>query len=346
MFQRFPSGALITHRDGIVGPWQTQTAIWFPETPTNTAANLARWAPDMRAKLFPLNSCRACTSRQTRMEPPARPRILVSRQDDGWRCRASCRNMGTLCVNEAAAGADAVWSATQSRQRLVDLRGDRIREIHLQKTFSFLSGVQSFRCARIGCRRRWSCRRCFATGLVCWAAVQTPCASAPTRYSPQVQPVITTPGHGSLPSGHATQAFAVAQLLLDLQATAATNNNSLLTQQLMAQAARRDQSHRGRTSLPGRQSCRPVLAGARRLLACTLPTECSTACACRTGRSYLGASTVVDATIGDFSGGEFYDAVQAKRFATKPFAKPGGTQRSRFRPARLALGRRDSEWKK
>ena len=32
----------------------------------------------------------------------------------------------------------------------------------------------------------------------------------PVEFSPQIQPMILTPGHGSLPSGHATEAFVVA----------------------------------------------------------------------------------------------------------------------------------------
>ena len=35
----------------------------------------------------------------------------------------------------------------------------------------------------------------------------------PVNYSHQVQPVITTPGHGSLPMGHATQAYLAAYIL-------------------------------------------------------------------------------------------------------------------------------------
>jgi hypothetical protein len=35
----------------------------------------------------------------------------------------------------------------------------------------------------------------------------------PIVYSPQVQPLILTPGHGSLPSGHATEGFLVAAML-------------------------------------------------------------------------------------------------------------------------------------
>jgi hypothetical protein len=35
----------------------------------------------------------------------------------------------------------------------------------------------------------------------------------PLEYSPQIQPMILTPGHGALPSGHATESFMVAYVL-------------------------------------------------------------------------------------------------------------------------------------
>nr|MCU0943035.1 phosphatase PAP2 family protein [Hydrogenophaga sp.] len=35
----------------------------------------------------------------------------------------------------------------------------------------------------------------------------------PVEYSPQIQPMIPTPGHGSWPSGHATEAFIAATVL-------------------------------------------------------------------------------------------------------------------------------------
>ena len=58
--------------------------------------------------------------------------------------------------------------------------------------------------------------------LACWRPVQ---------YSPHVQPMITTPGHGSLPSGHATQAYVVAhvlQTLLGLEPAHPTNTRPAL----------------------------------------------------------------------------------------------------------------------
>jgi hypothetical protein len=38
----------------------------------------------------------------------------------------------------------------------------------------------------------------------------------PIELSPQVQPMITTPGHGTFPMGHATQIFALRRTLTDL----------------------------------------------------------------------------------------------------------------------------------
>ena len=39
-------------------------------------------------------------------------------------------------------------------------------------------------------------------------------------FSDQIQPIIQTPGHGALPSGHATEAFTIATVLTHLLATA------------------------------------------------------------------------------------------------------------------------------
>jgi hypothetical protein len=57
----------------------------------------------------------------------------------------------------------------------------------------------------------------------------------PIDYSPQVQPMIQTPGHGSLPSGHGTQAYIVSNVLCALRGQPET---SVFGQQLMRQAYR------------------------------------------------------------------------------------------------------------
>jgi hypothetical protein len=62
----------------------------------------------------------------------------------------------------------------------------------------------------------------------------------PIEYSPQVQPIILTPSHGTLPSGHSTEAHMIARLLIELRGAAgkADAASQLLREQLMRQAAR------------------------------------------------------------------------------------------------------------
>jgi membrane-associated phospholipid phosphatase len=67
----------------------------------------------------------------------------------------------------------------------------------------------------------------------------------PVELSPQVQPMIQTPAHGSLPSGHSTEAFTVAIVLIRLMKAAAARSGGgvlapmpLLGNQIMRQAAR------------------------------------------------------------------------------------------------------------
>ncbi len=54
----------------------------------------------------------------------------------------------------------------------------------------------------------------------------------PYHYSTQIQPMLQTPGHGSLPSGHASEAFVVAEVL------AALTGNPKVRNMLISQAAR------------------------------------------------------------------------------------------------------------
>jgi membrane-associated phospholipid phosphatase len=62
----------------------------------------------------------------------------------------------------------------------------------------------------------------------------------PNEYSPQVQPMILTPSHGSLPSGHATEAFTMALVLWRVMVAGANPayNDPSYGVQLLRQAAR------------------------------------------------------------------------------------------------------------
>jgi len=65
------------------------------------------------------------------------------------------------------------------------------------------------------------------------------CVRRAHELSAQVQPIIEEPVHGSLPSGHSTEAHAVARVLFELVTDTNTPNADVqLRQQLMRQAAR------------------------------------------------------------------------------------------------------------
>jgi len=78
----------------------------------------------------------------------------------------------------------AFWSS------IVYMHPDRTR-----RTFELINILLQF-CVYVEMR--------FKHALACWR---------PVEYSAQVQPMITTPGHGAFPSGHSTQAHAVAHVL-------------------------------------------------------------------------------------------------------------------------------------
>ena len=210
-----------------------------------------------------------------------------------------------------------------------DLRSDRAREIVSQMTYQFpfwgsivplRSGRTSFtlELLRVALRLASFAAQRFKHAL---------CVRRPHEYSPQVQPMIQTPGHGSFPSGHSTQAFAVARLLIDLipQPVAAAPPNPLV-QQLMAQAARIAINrtvagvHFPIDSLVGQVL---GLATAEYLIARCKPEVDPTP-----SLSAPPALSIVDAwsfngddnTIGDFSGGEFYDVTTASDVAGQTFA--------------------------
>ncbi|HWL72609.1 MAG TPA: phosphatase PAP2 family protein, partial [Burkholderiaceae bacterium] len=105
----------------------------------------------------------------------------------------------------------AFWSS------IVYMHPDRTK-----RTFELINMVLQF-CVYVEMR--------FKHALACWR---------PVEHNAQVQPMITTPGHGAFPSGHATQVFAVAHVLKSLLNLdpAVTLEHAKLIEQLFRQAAR------------------------------------------------------------------------------------------------------------
>jgi hypothetical protein len=110
----------------------------------------------------------------------------------------------------------AFWSS------IIYMHPDRTR-----RTFELINILLQF-CVYVEMR--------FKHALACWR---------PVEYNAQVQPMITTPGHGAFPSGHSTQAHAVAHVLKallnlnpDAQASPPRSGYPTVTDQLDRQAAR------------------------------------------------------------------------------------------------------------
>src|SRR5260370_1682707 len=108
----------------------------------------------------------------------------------------------------------AFWSS------IVYMHPDRTR-----RTFELVNSLLQF-CVYVEMR--------FKHALACYR---------PVEYNAQVQPMLTTPGHGSFPMGHATQAYAVAHVLkellnLDPNPLAPPPKYQTVIQQLERQAAR------------------------------------------------------------------------------------------------------------
>jgi hypothetical protein len=108
----------------------------------------------------------------------------------------------------------AFWSS------IVYMHPDRTR-----RTFELINILLQF-CVYVEMR--------FKHALACWR---------PVEYNAQVQPMITTPGHGAFPSGHSTQAHAVAHVLkallnLNPQTSPPKPGYPTVTDQLDRQAAR------------------------------------------------------------------------------------------------------------
>nr|WP_281060754.1 phosphatase PAP2 family protein [Rhizobium sp. NXC24] len=123
-----------------------------------------------------------------------------------------------------------------------DLRADRVTEILVQRDgpAAFLASI-----AYIAPNRaRWTLELLGAVfrlaQFVEFRMKHALACRRPMEYSPQIQPMILTPEHGSLPSGHSTESFAMAIVLVQLL-RASTNpvyEQHTYAIQLLRQAAR------------------------------------------------------------------------------------------------------------
>jgi membrane-associated phospholipid phosphatase len=212
--------ALLANRDATSNPTAPS------QTPANPAfndpANIPRWESWVRAYLLQWELCKGMT-----VDPSANGTSAMELKADGQ------------TIVRLAQPSTAFFDAQLSRVlSWADLRVDRIPEIlaQIDNQFAFVASVTGLNPDRHrntvellvnAIQFTVLIEMQFKHGLACWRAHQ---------YSAQVQPVITTPGHGSFPSGHSTQAFMLARLLSFMLPAGAYFDS--MREQLYRQAAR------------------------------------------------------------------------------------------------------------
>ncbi|MEM1046617.1 MAG: phosphatase PAP2 family protein [Pseudomonadota bacterium] len=219
---------LLTARDGVVGPWQG--AVAPPVRPPAAPENLRAY-PDWCRQVALSNEI---LSRLTYSFEPADGMAMVHLLDFSRPGQISSAPLVQLIAPDPE---DFVVQ-TRIVHDYADLRPDRMGEIsdQVEGTLDYFARLLPFDMARMPltmnllglaqdcalhaaqhCKHLLACRR-------------------PDAFSAQIQPMIPTPGHSALPSGHATEAFTIAETLRRLVPGEFSAEG--LDQKLMQMAAR------------------------------------------------------------------------------------------------------------
>ena len=199
-------GALITTYDGIVGPWPENGPEQGPgEVPADVDTRMRRWEARVRAHVldFELLSAFIVKSDVAGTPPIA---TLIIRDKDGE------RELAKLVRPSAA---DLRKYQLKHVYNYADLRRDRAAEI-----LSQISGIETFfygLCPLHPERHRFTIelvaafyRALVSTEMRMKHELAVP---RPVEFSPQIMPMIQTPGHSSFPAGHAAESFMLATVL-------------------------------------------------------------------------------------------------------------------------------------
>jgi membrane-associated phospholipid phosphatase len=237
------AGALIGHRDGIAGTWM-QPGSAPAALALETAAQIERWEPWVRAAIydFELLSYLRFSGRDESQAAPTEPFEFTM-----WSLSEATGSPLTVSAAPIVGMVRPTQAIFLKQLQLVeayaDLREDRAAEILAQTSpqYAFWSSIVNLHPTRT----RWTWELIdtalrFATSVEMRFKHALACRR-PHEHSPQIQPMILTPSHGTLPSGHSTEAHLVAYLLVKLLASTPAMpaaNEPVLREQLMRQAAR------------------------------------------------------------------------------------------------------------
>jgi len=248
-FVRMPVSALIAQREGIAGSFNSMGTAWN-SAPLSGASpgQLARLDPRLRRFLFESELLSSLYFASDATLPV------------GWATLWSFTENGTATGTVRPAG---TWSQFLSMQPpnpgilngsmpvpnqlslvagYADLRTDRAREIVAQMSpqYAFWASVVPLNATR----HRYTLELVgLALRLAKYVEMNFKNAMSvrrPNEYSPQIQPMIQTPTHASLPSGHSTETHAVAGVLFAVAQAAGAPPAAIqqLREQLTMQAAR------------------------------------------------------------------------------------------------------------
>jgi hypothetical protein len=229
--------ALIRHRDGIEGPWGGMQ--FFPARNCDDPAQLRLWDYGIRGAIFDFELCSHLFFNGEPFGGSADNQLFALWHVDDTNPNAS---PPALVAQEVVAMIRPTAAIFQRQLDYVDgysdLREDRASEILTQMVppVGFWSSITNLHPERhrytielldVALRLADSVEMRFKHALAC---------PRPVELSPQIQPMILTPGHGSTPMGHATEAFMAAYVLWTLLAP--TVLSAQWRVQLMRQAAR------------------------------------------------------------------------------------------------------------
>jgi membrane-associated phospholipid phosphatase len=238
---------LINQRDGIVGSWLGQK-MSPPQRAIDQAYNMQNWEPWVRAAVidFELLSNLYFTPHAETFTYQAQGNTVSKTSQD-------CVSIWHFAI--ATTGTDPAPTATSNRvatfirpdlqvfkaqldflDQYSDLRADRASEIltELGPQYAFWSSVVPLHPER---NRKTIELLDAALRLANFVEMRIKHALAchrPNELSPQVQPIILTPGHGSFPSGHSTENYMIARVLWELWG----KGEPEVGEQLMREAAR------------------------------------------------------------------------------------------------------------
>lgn len=230
--------ALITNRDGIVG-----TRIDHISTPhpglTDDPKNLLRLAPEVRSALYQsqLGTGVDVTFELKDTHPTA---TLWRRVDkNGNRRKFTFHPL----VEMTSPTMEQLETQLKHVGGYAKIRQDRAAEIITQVGIPapFFASIGFIDPARTPFTLEFLHAALGFSSVVIQRMKYALAVKRPIEFSPQIQPMIATPTHGSLPSGHSTEAFLVARLLWKLLIQSDVrqyNDRAYWGEMLMRQASR------------------------------------------------------------------------------------------------------------